>query len=273
MSGLFPSGAQTGPVIRGDVGTVEFVEVAFDNPVKQYMQVGFNRLDPTARDSGNTDGPTTFDKYLRPGLILGQKRADGLFKEWDPTATDGTEIPIGVLQDGVSVEQYGATPAGMRTKRVLIRGALMTEQLVMPGEDTRGITEGNYEYLLAQSFLDQGRLHLGQLDEYRRGGTVNIAANTTINAANERSFFGKTVLIDPTASNVTVTLPAPKLGYEITLIAANVDNNPIVAGASAGDIIRAADGLADATVTLAVGQTLKLVGTSIGGSVVFLETT
>lgn len=50
------------------------------------------RISGAARDAGNT--PTT---VLRPGLALGQITSSGLWKEYDPTATDGSEVFRGIL--------------------------------------------------------------------------------------------------------------------------------------------------------------------------------
>ena len=51
-------------------------------------------LDSSARDSGNT--PTT---TLRPGLALGKITASGKYKEYDPSASDGSEVCVGFLED------------------------------------------------------------------------------------------------------------------------------------------------------------------------------
>lgn len=55
-------------------------------------------VDDTARDSGNST--TT---KLRPGLAMGEIAATGKFKEYDPSASDGSETCVGLLQDQVNV--------------------------------------------------------------------------------------------------------------------------------------------------------------------------
>jgi len=55
-------------------------------------------LDSTARDSGNS--PTT---TLRKGLVLGKVTADGTYKEYDPSAADGTETARVILDDEVDL--------------------------------------------------------------------------------------------------------------------------------------------------------------------------
>ena len=55
-------------------------------------------LDSTAVDSGNT--PTTL---LRRGLLLGKLSASNQYVDYDPTATDGSEIAVGILLDNVNM--------------------------------------------------------------------------------------------------------------------------------------------------------------------------
>jgi hypothetical protein len=55
-------------------------------------------LDSAARDSGNS--PTT---TLRKGLVLGKVDATGKYKEYDPSASDGTETARVILDDEVDL--------------------------------------------------------------------------------------------------------------------------------------------------------------------------
>jgi hypothetical protein len=55
-------------------------------------------LDATARDGGNE--PTT---TLRKGLVLGKVTATGTYKEYDPSAADGTGTARVILDDAVDL--------------------------------------------------------------------------------------------------------------------------------------------------------------------------
>ena len=55
-------------------------------------------IDADARDDDNT--PTT---TLRKGLVLGRLTANGKYKEYDPSASDGTETARLVLDDEVNL--------------------------------------------------------------------------------------------------------------------------------------------------------------------------
>jgi len=63
-------------------------------------------LDSTARDSGNS--PTT---TLRKGLVLGKVTATGKYKEYDPSASDGTETARVILDDDVDLLDESAAAA------------------------------------------------------------------------------------------------------------------------------------------------------------------
>lgn len=68
--------------------------------MRLYKQVLVNSA---AADSGNT--PTT---ELRAGLAMGLIAATGLAKQWDPTATDGTQILAGYLAHTVKMVDVDA---------------------------------------------------------------------------------------------------------------------------------------------------------------------
>lgn len=63
-------------------------------------------LDSTARDSANT--PTT---TLRKGLVLGKVTATGKYKEYDPSASDGTETARVIIDDEVDLLDESAAAA------------------------------------------------------------------------------------------------------------------------------------------------------------------
>ena len=52
----------------------------------------------SARDSGNSVSTT-----LRPGLVLGKITASGKYAQYDPSASDGTEVAAGILKDQIKV--------------------------------------------------------------------------------------------------------------------------------------------------------------------------
>jgi len=70
---------------------VETFEQAYTwGPYPRYWTGGY--IDPSAADPGNS--PTW---ELRPGLVMGKITATGTYKQYDPTATDGSQIASAVL--------------------------------------------------------------------------------------------------------------------------------------------------------------------------------
>ena len=63
-------------------------------------------LDAAARDDDNS--PTT---TLRKGLVLGKVTATGKYKEYDPSASDGTETARLILDDAVDLLDEAADAA------------------------------------------------------------------------------------------------------------------------------------------------------------------
>ena len=55
-------------------------------------------IDSTAQDSGNTPATT-----LRKGLVLGKISATGKYKEYDPSAGDGTNTARVILDDAADL--------------------------------------------------------------------------------------------------------------------------------------------------------------------------
>jgi hypothetical protein len=56
-------------------------------------------ISSAARDAGHSGKTTT----LRPGLLLGEIGDSRIYKQYDPSAVDGSEVATGILQDEVKV--------------------------------------------------------------------------------------------------------------------------------------------------------------------------
>lgn len=85
-------------------------------------------------DSNNT--PTT---VLRPGLVLGRITASGKLKQYDPTASDGSEIAIAVLAHELRMTDFNGT-AFDRQIAVAVGGQVRGGRLIESGasSDTLG---------------------------------------------------------------------------------------------------------------------------------------
>lgn len=94
-------------------------------------------IDSTAVDAGNT--PTT---TLRAGLLLGKQTADGNHYQWNPVATDGTEVLSAVLEEGLSMLNVYGT-AEDKGVVAIASGPLQAAQLLIGGTALQSSDYGN----------------------------------------------------------------------------------------------------------------------------------
>ena len=86
------------------ITSFETPDAPFAKQVQQALKVD---IDATARDAGSS--PTT---YLRAGLVLGEKTADGTYVEYDDDGTDdGRRVAAYILMENVDVSGGADVPA------------------------------------------------------------------------------------------------------------------------------------------------------------------
>ena len=91
----------------------------------QYQGVFSNALiSGASRDSGNSP---TYE--LRPGLLLGQIISSGKYKEYSPTATDGSEVAAAVLIEGIRMQSFEGTDTD-RFYAVLVGGPVQGSKIL-----------------------------------------------------------------------------------------------------------------------------------------------
>jgi hypothetical protein len=103
-----------------------------------------NVVGSAAVDAGSS--PTT---VLRAGLILGRQTSDHLLYQWDPLATDGTEVPVGVLLNSISMlNAAGAVEnKDVGAQGVAIIAPVKAANLTILGT---AFTSSAYEYIARQ---------------------------------------------------------------------------------------------------------------------------
>ena len=169
----------------------------------------------SAVDAGNA--PTT---TLRPGLVLGQIAASGKYKAYDPTITDGSEVPVGVLRWGRNMLDPRSAAAADHQGVLMIRGSLKVGQLF-------GFDENCRRHWGERFTFDDLRWEIGgnapvvakTIDYQLVNGTdngklfTNLAAagavNFTLPATLQRGFNVRFMI--EANQTVTITAPAGKL--------------------------------------------------------------
>lgn len=164
----------------------------------QFQAVFANALiDGNTVDVGNSP---TFE--VRPGLLLGQVLATGKYKQYSPTATDGTEIASAILLEGLRMLDF-SNVATDRFYAVLVGGPVQAAKIL------------NLD-LMARQQMDKfnfdDSLGLGSIPgnhwfPWKR--FQNKTANYTIVASDNFSMFDNAAA----GGQVVLTLPTIANGY------------------------------------------------------------
>lgn len=168
----------------------------------------------TAVDAGNT--PTT---TLRRGLVMGQVTATKRFKQYDPAATDGSQVAVGILMHSRNLYNSATGTTGERTAHILIAGSVKVAQLIGFDEQARRSLNDRFIY-----------------DDLRSapGMPTNIEAKTadyTLTAADS----GKQFTTTGAAGAVNFTLPALAKGYRFRFC--NTVNQNMTITAPSGKLV------------------------------------
>jgi len=204
----------------------------------------------TTVDSGNT--PTT---TLRGGFLLGRKASDGLDYAYDPDADDGTQVPVGFLEQGTTMlDRYGV--AADKVKSIL-KGGLIQNTADLVGSDNQALA-----VLLRTGFhLMQAEPH-GSLFLVRHRKRQIKSTNYTVVAADDGDLFIAT-------GAATFTLPTKANGLSFEFLQ-TTDNNMVISSAgSADDIIAFGDAGAD-TVTYSTAS--QKIGSRCRVTCVYIDT-
>lgn len=204
-----------------------------------------------ARDAGNT--PTT---VLRPGLLLGKVTSTGELEEWDPAATDGTEMLAAILDPELRAQDFDANNAD-RFCRVVIRAPVKASQLLILGSALVGHAD---EYLARRLLDAAGFVFDDDVMGYksgRRSRTIVKTADYTVTAAENGALF----TTRGAAGAVNFTLPAIKRGLEFSFYN-EADQNMTVTAAAADTLVTfndlAADSVAYSTASEKIGGSFTI---------------
>lgn len=208
-----------------------------------------------ARDTGNT-GYTTI---LRPGLLMAL--VSNKLVAWDPTASDGSEKIFGVLGHSINMQILGAN-ADRYIAWVMVAGCAKSNRLLVPGQTSFGITNGDYEFLTRAQLY--GRILLSDDPMGNKMGTQRIIAKTddySVVTTDNGTLFTN----EGAAKAINFTLPAPDVGlrYEFHVVA---DYGVTVTAATAGQLIVfndvAANSVAFSTSGDLIGGHITVIGLS-----------
>ena len=188
-----------------------------------------------ALDSGNTPTST-----LRMGLVMGKITSSGMWTNYSPTATDGSQLALGIL--GPSLRMANVITGSTQNKwyNVMVGGGLKAAGLI--GIDNLARQQ------LADHFIFDDNL-AGLFFPFSRWSTKTQAVSPyQILASDNRTLFDTT----GATGSVTFTLPALANGYFFGFRAAAAQNM-IVASLAGNDMI-ALDDLTASSVAFQTGS-------------------
>lgn len=212
-------------------------------------------------DAGNTNGTAN----LRSGLLLGRVTATGKLKQWDPTATDGSELIYGVLGPMVGTT-FGSTTIDRFVGMILVGGMVDPAKLIVPGTTALGIS-GNANEFAIRSQLWPRITFYNDFAGVRNGTWRDVVAKTanyTVTTADTDVLFTNR----GAAGAVNFTLPANArkgLRYGFFVVA---DQNVTVTAGTADTMVvfndAAADSIAFSTSSERIGAMIEIIGDGTG---------
>jgi hypothetical protein len=223
-----------------------------------HQVISFNEVvDGAARDAGNTGYTDT----LRPGLVLGKVTATGKVKQFDPAATDGSEVPYGVLLIAQKTTRLGSNQDRL-IGQVLRGGCLKVKGLCLADSATYGLVGHAQEFAVRHAFYNMFKFDDSVVgyDAQRFTSFVAKTGNYTLVDADAGKMFTNL----GAAGAVTFTLPATPKAMQAFWFRAVANQNLIVA-VSGGDKLlinndTAADSVAVQTASNIIGNGFYVVG-------------
>ena len=194
-------------------------------------------IDGSARDTGNT----TTD-VLRPGLLMGKVTSTGKLKQWDPTATDGSQNILGILGYSQKMQRLG-TNADRWLGWIYCWGFVKAERLLIGGQANFGIAANANEHVVRTQMSSRFTFN-DKLEGYSFGGVRDVVAKTTdytVTEADHDTMF--TTRGAAGAVNFTLPVTAEKgLHYRFVNVA---DQDMTVTAGTADTMVTANDAAAD----------------------------
>lgn len=157
-------------------------------------------------DGSTTDSGSSPTHVLRPGLLLGQVTATGKYKNYSPTATDGTEVASAILIESLRMQDFNGT-ATDRFYAVLVGGPVQATKVINLDLQARQQMANRF------IFDDIGGTPGNHWYPYKR--QITKTSNYTIVAADNFTLFDNT----GAGGQVVLTLPTIANGYMFGLYA------------------------------------------------------
>lgn len=196
-------------------------------------QISSAALDPT-----NT--PTT---TLRPGLVMGVITATGLWTNYSPTATDGSQVAMGILGVGMPMLDPFTSTTQVKVWGMIVGGPVQAAKLI--GLDAQARSDMSPRFIFDDNYLGNGFFPIQKF--------VTKTADYTVLVTDNGTCFDNIGAVG--AVNFTLPAIANGLAYNFRVCA---DQSVTVTSAEGDNIEAFNDALAD-SVAFSTG------GAKVGG--------
>jgi len=193
---------------------------------------------------------------LRPGLVLGKITSTGKLKQYDPTATDGSQIATGVLMQGLAMTDPFSGTTRDKFLGVLVSGPVRGAALYGLDQKARGDMK-------SQGFIfdddPHGAIAVWRVSEGAFGNTTTVITQATYPN-------GTHFVTTSGAGAATFTLPAiaPGLRYRFTQ---TMDQNMVVQRGGSDNLV--SDGNA-AAVSVTASTASHKIGASVEAHAIYV---
>jgi hypothetical protein len=228
------------------MGTVvETFEQAFAwGPYPRYFAPGY--IGATCADP--TNSPTW---ELRPGLLLGKQTSTGQYINYSPTATDGSQVAVGVLIQGLRMQDIFSGANTAKFYGIMVSGGVQGAKIIGLDNMARAQMSGHFIFddnLVGNAFWEWMTF-------------LTKTANYTIQPTDNFTHFDNAGAVGA----VTFTLPPIMNGYKLGFRVV-ADQNVIVASNEGGNIVALNNAVANSLAFSTGAQ-------RIGGGFVFYSNT
>lgn len=162
------------PGMHAEVYSVEqHLSSLIYGPLHNCIFLNFAVIDGAARDAGHTSYTTT----LRQGLVMGIVTATRKWKQWDPTASDGTQLARGVLAYYGIDTQYNGTDADRYLASIIVKGNLQAKGVCVQSSSSWGLSQ------TGEGAVVRGQLAYNFMFDDDMANTIGTAQNMILDAA------------------------------------------------------------------------------------------
>ena len=215
-------------------------------PVRQLLQT-HAVIASTARDA-TTAGHSPTD-LLRPGLLMGKITATGKYKEWNPTATDGSQFVAGILLAEQKMQSLGGD-VDRWVGYLLVGGPVKAAALKRGAPSADAFTNfvgDKYEFLARHQMRGQFRFDDYDAVEFPQHRAI---INRTSNYVVSRNDEGCLITNAGAGAAITMTLPSLSGVVGAHYAFSCVANQNIVIAAAGGDAVYGPGTLGGSSYTL-----------------------